>query len=342
VKQVRVHGPHDVRVDEIDEPRPGERDAVVRIAACGICGSDLKYISMGFAGPGGAPMPLGHEMSGTVEWVGSVVTGVAVGDRVVVHPGNDDLGRIGNGSGEGGLAPRLLVRDVAGGGRLHPVPDDLDLTVAALAEPLAVGLHAVDQAGAGPDDRVVIFGCGPIGLAALATLVDRGNERVIAVDLSERRRRLALELGALDAIDPAEGRTWERIEARHGTDPFMFGPVAGTDVFIEASGAAPVIADVIDHAKIGARLTVVALHTEDIPVSFLMVLMKQLTIRGAMEYPDAGLAPALDLLERRDLSSLITHRFDLDRFDEALALLAGSRDCGKVMITIPETDGAAR
>jgi threonine dehydrogenase-like Zn-dependent dehydrogenase len=290
---------------------------------------------MGFAGPGGSPMCLGHEMSGTVDWVGSAVTDVAVGDRVVVHPGNDELGRIGSGGTEGGLTPRLLVREAAGGGRLHRVPDDLDLTVAALAEPLAVGMHAVDQAEAGPDDRVVIFGCGPIGLAALATLVDRGNEQVVAVDFSERRRQLALDLGALAVVDPGAGDTWERIEALHGTAPFMLGPMAGTDVFVEASGAAAVIGDVLRHAKVGARLSVVALHTEDIPVSFLMVLMKQLTIRGAMEYPDAGLAPALELLQRRDLSALVTHRFELDRFDDALALLAGSRDCGKVMITLP-------
>ena len=335
MKQVRVHGPADVRVDEIDEPRPGDRDAVVRIAACGICGTDLKYIRLGFSGPGGSPMPLGHEMAGVVEWVGPEVTDVAVGDRVVVHPGDDDLGRIGNGSAEGGLAPRLLVREAARGGRLHPVPPGLDLTVAALAEPLAVGMRAVEQSEAGPDTRVVIFGCGPIGLACLATLVDRGNARVVAVDFSERRRQLALELGAVTAIDPGAGDTWDRIASVHGSEPFMLGPTAGTDVFIEASGAAPVIGDILAHARIGAHLTVVALHTDDIPVSFLLVLMKQLTIRGAMEYPEAGLAPALDLLQRRDLSSLITHRFDLDRFDDALALLAGSRDCGKVMITVP-------
>ncbi len=333
MKQVRVHGPGDVRIDAVDEPRPGARDAVVRIAACGICGSDLKYIDMGFEGPGGGPMPLGHEMSGVVEAIGTDVRGVSVGDRVVVHPGNDELGRIGSGAGEGGLAPLLLVREVAGGGRLYPVPDELDLTVAALAEPLAVGMHAVDQAEAGPDDRVVIFGCGPIGLASLVTLVDRGNDQVIAVDLSPRRLELAGQLGARAAIDPTTGDLWAQIEAVHGTAPFMFGPTAGTDAYIEASGAASVIGDILRHAKTGSRLSVVALHTGDIPVSFLLVLMKRFTIRGAIEYPN-GLGPALELLQRRDLSSLITHRFGLDELSDALAGLAGSRDCGKVMITL--------
>lgn len=334
MQQVRVHGPADVRVDEIEEPELGERDAVVRVAACGVCGSDLKYITMGgLAGPSGTPMPLGHEIAGIVEAVGRAVDNVAVGDRVVVHPGNDELGRIGNGAGEGGLAPLLLVREVAAGGRLYPVPDQLDLTVAALAEPLAVGMHAVDQADVEPDDHVVIFGCGPIGLAALATLVDRGNDTVIAVDLSQRRLDLALELGARAAINPTDDDVWARIAEVHGTAPFMFGPMAGTDVFIEASGAKRVIRDVLNHAKPNSRMSVVALHTDDIPVSFLMLLMKQFTIRGSIEYP-RRFESAIELLCRRDLSAMITHRYELGEFASALETLTDSRDCGKVMITI--------
>src|SRR5829696_7473434 len=141
MQQVRIHGPGDVRVDEVDEPDPGARDVVVRVAACGICGSDLSYISRGGVGGPGAPMCLGHEMSGTVDWVGADVTSSQVGDRVVVHPGDDEIGRIGNGGAQGGLTPLLLVTD-ADRGRLHAVPDGLPLDVAAFAEPLAVGMHA--------------------------------------------------------------------------------------------------------------------------------------------------------------------------------------------------------
>ncbi|MFM7068108.1 MAG: alcohol dehydrogenase catalytic domain-containing protein, partial [Actinomycetes bacterium] len=92
--QVRVHGPGDVRVDDVPPPDPGVDDAVVRIAACGICGSDLGYIRMGgLAGPGPEPLCLGHEMAGVVSWVGDAVSTVSVGDRVVVEPGNEALGR---------------------------------------------------------------------------------------------------------------------------------------------------------------------------------------------------------------------------------------------------------
>ena len=84
MKQIMLHGANDWRLDDIPEPEPGPRDALVRIAACGICGTDTSYIHMGMTP--GHPIPLGHEMAGTVEWLGSEVTGVAVGDKVVVRP----------------------------------------------------------------------------------------------------------------------------------------------------------------------------------------------------------------------------------------------------------------
>lgn len=336
--QVRVHGPGDVRVDDVGEPDPGPRDAVVRVAACGICGSDLTYIALGgLAGPTGEPMCLGHEMAGTVDWVGAEVTSVRVGDRVVVQPGDDDLGRIGNGAPQGGLTPRLLVTE-ADRGRLHPVPEDLPLEVAAFAEPLAVGMHAVEQADVRPGDGVCVFGCGPIGLAAIATLVDAGHDRVVAVDLSPTRLQLARQLGAQAALDPSEADVWAALADLHGTAPFLFGPTPATTAFIEASGAARVIPEIIDRAAVGARVSVVALHHQPIPTSYLMVLMKELTIRGSIEYP-ARFADAIELLARRDLSRLLTHRVPLERFDDALATLQGSKDCGKVLVTMDPEAG---
>ena len=213
------------------------------------------------------------------------------------------------------------------------MPDHVPLDVAAFAEPLAVGMHAVDQADVCPGDGVVVFGCGPIGLGAVATLVGRGHERVVAVDLSSTRRDLALGLGAQAVLDPTTTDVWDELKLLHGTKPFMFGPTPATAAFIEASGADQVILDVIDHAAVGARLSLVALHYRPIKVNFLTVLMKELTLRGSIEYP-ARFEESVELLERRDLSALITHRFGLDRFDDALATLDGSKDCGKVLVTI--------
>lgn len=303
------------------------------VAACGICGSDLHYIRLGgVAGPNGVPMCLGHEIAGVVDWVGRDVETVRVGGRVVVHPGNDALGRIGNGAREGGLTPLLLVRNADARG-LHAVPDDLPLEVAAFAEPLAVGMHAADQAGAQPGDGVAVLGCGPIGLAAIATLVDRGHDRVVAIDLSTTRLQLALGLGAQAALNPASTDVWQELAELHGRKPFLLGPTPATSVFIEASGSSRVITQILERGPSGGRLSVVALHYDPVPTSFLLVLMKEFTIRGSMEYP-ARFEDAIDLLTRRDLSPLITHRFPLDEFAEALDTLTGSKDCGKVMITM--------
>lgn len=332
IQQARIASPGVVSVDSVPEPVCGARDVVVEVAACGICGSDLSYIAMGgLAGPNGEPMPLGHEFAGVVREVGAEVTAVAVGDRVVVHPGDDDLGRIGNGSPEGGLAEAVLVREAARGGRLFPVPDDMGLDVAALAEPVAVGMHAAEQSDAQPGDRVAVFGCGPIGLAAIAALADRGLTEIVGIDLSATRRGLAQTLGASATIDPAAHSTWRELSRIHGQLPLTYGTAPATEVFIEASGSDSVLTGIIDRARRGARVSVVALHYAPVPVNFINVLMKELTIRGSMEYPDR-FSDAIDLLARRDLSALITDRFGLSRIDDALALLAGSRECGKVMI----------
>jgi (R,R)-butanediol dehydrogenase / meso-butanediol dehydrogenase / diacetyl reductase len=333
MKQIRVHGPRDVRLDEIGEPDPGPRDALVRVAACGICGSDVSFVHMG--GFTGHPMPLGHELAGVVEWVGDEVPGAAVGARVVVHPVDEELVRLGSGAGEGGLTPLLLVREAAKGRRLFPVPDRMPLPVAALAEPTAVSMQAVNQAEAQPGDTVAVFGCGPIGLLAIAALADRGITDIVAIDLSRRRLDLAGEFGADHLLDPSEDDVWTELARLHGTTPFMFGPTPATDVYIEASGSDRVIGEILEHGRAGGRMSLVALHYQPVPTNFVQVLMKQFTIRGSFEYPPR-FEDAIELLDRRDLSSLLTHTLPLEEFGLGLELLEGSKDCGKVMITMDQ------
>jgi (R,R)-butanediol dehydrogenase / meso-butanediol dehydrogenase / diacetyl reductase len=335
MKQIMLHGPGDWRLDEIPVPDPRPCDALVRIEACGICGTDVSYVRMG--GFAERPIPLGHEMAGTVAWVGAEVSGIGVGDRVVVCPSDVGDGPMGTGGPQGGLTPLLHVPDAANGRRLFHVPDGMPLTTAALAEPLAVGMQAVNQSGAEPGERVAVIGCGPIGLMSLATLADRGIEDVVAIDHSRSRLELAKQVGATHVVDPSRVDVWEELKRIHGTAPFMFGPTAATDVFIEASGADSVLGDVLRHGRRGGRLVVVALHYQPVPTNYVDVLMKQFTIRGSMEYPDR-FEDAVELLSRRDLSWLITHTMPLGRFGEGLALLTGSRDCGKVMITMEDSD----
>lgn len=331
MKQVRLHGPEDVRIDEVPEPEPGPRDAVVRVAACGICGSDVGYVKLGgVAGPTRRPLPLGHELAGVVEALGAEVAGLRPGDRVVVHPGAAG-NRIGNGGPEGGFAPRLLVRNAAAGGSLFPIPDGMPFEVAALAEPLGVGMNAALRSDARPGEKAVVFGAGPIGLAAVATLADRGVADVIAVDLSDTRLALARVLGAHATLNPAREDVWQGIRARHGEALLLGARMAASDAYVEASGASAVIGEVLQHAKGEARLSVVALHRAPVPVNFLLVMMKQLTLRGAMEYPE-DFGETLALLARRDLAPMITHRFPLARFAEALGVARDTNASAKVMI----------
>jgi (R,R)-butanediol dehydrogenase / meso-butanediol dehydrogenase / diacetyl reductase len=331
MKQLRVHGPNDVRLDDLPSPAPGPRDALVRMAACGICGSDVSFVHMG--GITGKPMALGHELAGVVEWVGDQVSDATVGDRVVVHPVDEELGRLGSGAPEGGLTPVLLVREAAKGRRLFRVPDQMPLRVAALTEPLAVSIQAVNQAEVRPGDKVAVFGCGPIGLLSIASLADRGIDDVAAVDLSPRRRDLAKALGAAHVLDPAETDVWAELARLHGTAPFMLGPTPATDAFIEASGSDRVIGEILEHGRVNGRLSVVALHYRPVPTNYAILLMKQFTVRGSFEYPPR-FEDALELLSRHDLSSMITHTLPLEEFAHGLALLEGSKDCGKVMITM--------
>ncbi|MDH3707314.1 MAG: alcohol dehydrogenase catalytic domain-containing protein [Acidimicrobiia bacterium] len=339
--QARIHGPDDVRLDEVPEPRAGSRDAVVRVAECGICGSDLGYIRLGgLIGPGPEPMAIGHELAGVVHQVGEEVERFRPGDRVVLNPSPPAGGPvIGNGASEGGFAPLLLVRDVdgvAGAARLHPLPDTMPFEIGALAEPLGVGMNAVDKLTVEPGSKVVVFGAGPIGLAAVASLHHRGVDDVIAVDLSATRLELARRLGARETVAVGDGEVWKRLRDLHGVVDLMGGPVVATDAFVEASGAPAVIQQVLGGARRGARLSVVALHREPVSVNFLDVLMRELQINGAMEYPD-DFGRTVDVLAHDDLSSMITHRFPLDRFDEALAVAADADVAGKVMIEIAPT-----
>jgi threonine dehydrogenase-like Zn-dependent dehydrogenase len=331
MKQIMLHGVDDWRLDDIPEPEPGPRDALVRIAACGICGTDTSYIHMGMTP--GHPIPLGHEMAGVVDWVGSEVTSVAQGDRVIVCPSDAGNGPMGTGGPQGGLTPLLHVPEAADGTRLFKVPDGMPLTTAALAEPLAVGMQSVNQSAAKAGDKVVVFGCGPIGLLALATLADRGVTDTVAVDLSPARLELARTVGAAHAIDPTAVDLWEELKRIHGTSPFMFGPTPATDIFIEASGADSVIGDVLQNGRVDGTLVIVALHYRPVKTNYVNLLMKQFTVRGSMEYPER-FEDAVELLARRDLSHLITHTLPLEGFGDGLAVLEGSKDCGKVMITI--------
>ncbi|MFI5396204.1 MAG: zinc-binding dehydrogenase [Candidatus Binatia bacterium] len=337
MQRVTIHAPNDVRLTEIPMPEPGLNDVVVKIAACGICGSDLSYVAMGgLPVASGGPMPIGHELSGTVHAVGTAVKSLRVGQRVVVNP-EAGSNRIGNGGPEGGFAPYLLVRNVTSSECVYPLPGSLTFQQGALVEPLAVGMHAVNQSETRPGDKVVVFGAGPIGLGTIVCLRYRGVKDIIAVDLSPTRLALAKRLGARVVCNAASADPWKVIREHHGRE-LVHGvmPAVGTDVYIDASGAAPVVRGIFDNSKFGTRMVVVAMHKQEVSLPFFHVMAKELTIKGAMAYPDEFPA-VIEMLASGsvDVSPMITHQFDFAEFMEALATAQQPDKAAKVMVNFP-------
>jgi (R,R)-butanediol dehydrogenase/meso-butanediol dehydrogenase/diacetyl reductase len=333
MKVAMVHGPGDLRLDTIEMPSAGPNDVLVKVAACGICGSDLTYVKLGgLEGPTGTPMPIGHELSGTIAAVGANVRDLPTGTRVIVNP---YLNGIGNGGPEGGFAPYLLVRDVANSPEsILRIPDSLSFERAAIAEPLAVALHAVNRGKPRPGQRVVVFGAGPIGLGAVIGLRRRGITDIVSVDLSPFRLNLAKRLGATATINPSETDIETRLAELHGADRLFGVPVVGTDLFIEASGAPSVIPDVVRICRQGARLVVVAMHSKPVEIDFRYVLMKELTIAASIAYPNE-LPEVLEILATADesIDAYISHRLDFEDFLEAFRVSKNQAEAGKVMIT---------
>lgn len=334
MQQVYVTAPNQFSVSEVVVPSPGPRDALVQVNACGICGSDLAYLAMGGMPGGDAKgMPLGHELSGVISQLGRDVQGLAVGQRVVVNPlaaGNN----IGNGGSEGGFCHQLLVKNAAEGGALVPLPDALSFEQGALVEPLGVAMHAINQAEAKPGDKVVVFGAGPIGLGVVACLRDRGIDDVIAVDLSSQRLAIAEQLGAARGLNGASPELWADINALHGAADCYGMPVSGSDVFIDAAGSGPVFAQMLNQAKFGARIVMVAMHKHEATLPVFQIMAKELSIRGSMAYPDEY-AQVLDMLQagRVDVRPMVTHRFPIERFAEAMATAQRPDTAAKVLVT---------
>jgi (R,R)-butanediol dehydrogenase/meso-butanediol dehydrogenase/diacetyl reductase len=329
---LNIHGVNDVRLDPAESPHPGKSDVVVKVKACGVCGSDLTYIKIGgiHRKPGGVT-PIGHEAAGEVITVGTDVKGVTVGQRVVINPMMTPS-YIGSGGPEGAFTEELLVRDARIGDSLLPIPDDLPYELAALSEPLAVALHGVNRAQAKAGDKVVVFGCGPIGLGMVLWLVDRGVKDVVALDLFPERLERAKALGAREVINPTKENVRARLLELHGSARVFSREAVGTDAYIDAAGAPNILSDVISMAKYQSRLVVTAAYMKPVQIDLGAMLTTEMTITTAVGYPDEmpdviGALPRL----RDKVRSLISHRFPFDKVIDAIDV-AGTPTSAKVMV----------
>jgi len=331
MRLLNIHGVGDARLDSYERPAAGPKDVVIRMKACGICGSDLSYIKIGGIPVPGTITALGHEGAGEVMEVGTEVEGIAVGQPVIVNPMMTP-GNIGSGGPEGAFTEELLVREARLGDSILPIPEGIPYDVAAMCEPLAVAMHGVNRAEVKAGDKVVVFGCGPIGLGMILWLVDRGVTDVVALDLAPERRERALALGARAALDPTTVDLRAELAKLHG-EVRSYGRVGvGTDAYIDAAGAPNILGDVIMMARFHARMVITAAYMKPVEVPLGRMLTSEMTITTAMGYPTEmpEVVAAMPRLKDK-IASMISHKLPFDRVIEGLGI-AATPQSAKVMI----------
>jgi len=335
MRLLKIHGSGDARLDDYQRPAAGPNDVVVKMKACGICGSDLSYIKIGGIPTPGTVTALGHEGAGEILEVGVDVKGIAVGDPVVVNPMMTPS-NIGSGGPEGAFTEELLVREARLGDSILPIPAGISFEIAAMAEPLAVAMHGVNRAEVKAGDKVVVFGCGPIGLGMVLWLVDRGVTDVVALDLAPERRERALALGARAALDPSAVDVRAELAKLHGEVPSYGRIGVGTDAYIDAAGAPGILSDVIAMAKWHSRMVITAAYMRPIEFPAGRMLTSEMTITTAMGYPTEmpEVIAAMPRLKDK-IAGMISHRLPLSEVMEGLKIAATPQSC-KVMINCDE------
>ena len=341
----RLYAAHDLRVEEDEVPAPGPGEVLLRMAAGGICGSDLHYYHDGGFGPVRVREPIisGHEASGRVAALGEGVEGPAPGTLVAVSPsqpcGDCEYCRAGQpihclsmrfmGSAmrlphEQGMFRDLLVVPAA---QVHAFPDTTTPAEAACAEPLAVCLHAVAQAGELAGKRVLITGAGPIGLLVLAAARHAGATDITVTDLTDAALDRAREMGASQAINVA-------------SDADALVPLTRDkgqiDVAFDCSAAGPALRNAF--AALRPRGTLVQVGvTGDVTIPLNALVGKEITWRGSQRF-HPEFAEAVRLIGQRaiDVRPIISHSLPLERAAEAFDLASDRSLACKVQLSFAE------
>jgi len=335
MKSVLVTGPGTTAVVDVDTPTAGPADVLVRVRACGICGSDTFYIARGGIPPREGATPIGHEPAGEVVEVGAEVVGIAVGDHVVVNPIASRTALIGSGGPQGALSEFLLIEGAVLGTHLATISKDVPFEVAALNEPMAVARHAVNRTAPKKGDKVVVFGAGPIGLGAAIGYKLSGASSVVVVDIQPARLEKALAIGADAVINSAEEDVAARLLELHGPGATAMGhPRVGTDIYLDAAGAPAVIDTALAAAKHRATLGVVAVHKHPVPIDFQAVLASEVTIVTSMGYPTEIFEVTPEIAENWEkFAVIVSDTIPFDRVEEALTFAGTPGAADKVVVT---------
>ncbi len=309
-------------LEEIEQPVMQDHEMLVRVARCGICGTDIHASR---EGPFMAPpnTVFGHEFSGEIVDVGAdaMDSGFKPGDRVTSLPFIGDE-TIGLGAVTGAYAEYVRV----GPESVVRLPDDLDDTLGALVEPLAVGLHSIKMAGDIAETNILIIGAGPIGLSCAIWCRFFGARAVIISEMSPARIEMAQKLGFTEFVDPSAdvGAQFAQLS---GQEP---------EIQFECVGAPGLLQQCIERApKFG---TVMAIGVCDHPDTIipLVALTKEVTLRWAVAYEKTDFEFTIDMMAagRIDASAMVTHVVTLDELPDIFEALRNPTDQCKVLIDL--------
>ena len=335
-----------VRVEEVPVPEVGAGEVLIKVAACGICGTDIKKIFQRYVEP---PQILGHELAGTVVAVGRGVTKWTPGDRVMSFH-HTPCGRCfycekrlfsqckkykttgltaGFTPNGGGFAEYVKAMPWVAERGIVALPDDVTFEEATFIEPINTIVKAVQKARVNADETVLILGCGPIGLQLLMVSKLEGA-RLYTSDPIQQRREKSLTLGAVESFDPTSGKLVEEVRSR--TDG------RGADAVLVAVAHPAVVSDALATARPGGRVLLFAANDPvtkiEFPAAAVGIDEKEIlgSYSAAVDIQDS--AAGLVLGKKLPVMEIVTHRFSLDRIQEALELAARpTAESLKILIT---------
>ena len=335
MKALRYLNPEVLKTEEIETPVCGDGEALVRVHAAGICGTDMA-IYAGKHPRAKAPLVMGHEFAGEIVDIkpGDIDTTLSVGDKVTAYPllmcGTcwacrngvshvcRDLKLIGI-DRDGAFAEFVSVPLEL----LVKVPKQLSYDQGALIEPLAVGVHALEMAGKPDWQTAVVVGCGPIGLIVGLCLQNAGIEKVLMCDINPHRVKRAAGLN-FQVINSVDENPVERVtEITKGE---------GADIVFECAGSAPAALQMCDLVRPRGTIVMVSVHKEPHPVDLRAISFKEISMIGTRVYTPENYQQALQMIPDLPYENVISHRVELDRGAEGFDIMGRADDACKVII----------
>jgi len=329
-------GRQNIRMSEVEIPTPSPGEVLIKVSYAGICGSDLHRYNCDWELE--KPMTLGHEASGVVALTGKNVSNLKEGDMVAIEPVIPCLKCKFCLRGQYNLCSDLKIIPLHMPGAFseyivfdsifsHKLPKEIDLQTAALAEPLAVALHAVEQSDPKPEKTALVLGTGAIGLFTIACLKAYGITDIIATDISQKRLETAKIFGACQTVNV------NGIDVKTVLDELTNG--FGADIVIEASGNKQSAAATPYYVSRGGVIVQVGVVNCDVPLNYPVLINKEATLKQSYKYVN-NFPTALMLLNEYPniFKKIITHVFPIHRLPEALDFsLNNAAECIKTIIS---------